>query len=59
TALHNACGLSHTEIVCWLIEHGADLEAKTAKGATVDDCVGGANAKSIRKLLQNARSKKK
>jgi len=59
TALHNACGLSHTEIVCWLIEHGADLEAKTAKGATVDDCVGGANAKSIRKLLKKARSKKK
>lgn len=59
TALHNACGLSYTEIVCWLIEHGADLDVKTAKGATVDDCVGGANAKSIRKLLQNARSKKK
>lgn len=59
TALHNACGLSHTEIVRWLIEHGADLDVKTAKGATVDDCVGGANAKSIRKLLQNARSKKK
>ncbi len=59
TALHNACGLSHTEIVRWLIEHGADHGVKTAKGATVDDCVGGANAKSIRKLLQNARSKKK
>lgn len=59
TALHNACGLSHTEVVRWLIAHGADLEAKTAKGATVDDCVGGANAKSIRKLLQIARSKKK
>lgn len=59
TALHNACGLSHTEIVRWLIEHGADLEAKTAKGATVDDCVGGTNAKLIRKLLQIARSKKK
>jgi len=59
TALHNACGLSHTEIVRWLIAHGADLEAKTAKGATVDDCVGGTNAKPIRKLLQIARSKKK
>lgn len=59
TALHNACGLSHTEIVRWLIEHGADLDVKTAKGATVDDCVGGANAKSIRMLLKKARSKKK
>ncbi|MBQ9096532.1 MAG: ankyrin repeat domain-containing protein [Akkermansia sp.] len=59
TALHNACGLSYTEIVCWLIEHGADLDVKTAKGATVDDCVGGTNAKSIRMLLKKARSKKK
>lgn len=59
TALHNACGLSHTEIVRWLIEHGADLDVKTAKGATVDDCVGGTNAKSIRMLLKKARSKKK
>jgi len=58
TALHNACGLSHVEIVRWLVEHGADLNAKTAKGASVDDCVGGANAKAIRTILRVARHKK-
>ncbi len=58
TALHNACGLSHVEIVRWLVEHGADLSAKTAKGASVDDCVGGPNAKTIRNILQKARRSK-
>lgn len=58
TALHNACGLSHVEIVRWLVEHGADLNAKTAKGASVDDCVGGPNAKTIRNILQKARRSK-
>lgn len=55
TALHNACGLSHVEIVRWLVEHGANLNAKTAKGASVDDCVGGPNAKAIRNILNKAR----
>lgn len=55
TALHNACGLSHVEIVQWLVDHGADLNAKTAKGASVDDCVGGPNAKAIRAILSKAR----
>ncbi len=55
TALHNACGLSHVEIVQWLVDHGADLNAKTAKGASVDACVGGANAKAIRAILSKAR----
>lgn len=55
TALHNACGLSHVEIVQWLVNHGADLNAKTAKGASVDDCVGGPNAKTIRAILKKAR----
>ncbi|MBR5895822.1 MAG: ankyrin repeat domain-containing protein [Akkermansia sp.] len=55
TALHNACGLSHVEIVEWLIDHGADLNAKTAKGAGVDDCVGGPNAAAIRAILRKAR----
>lgn len=54
TALHNACGLSHVEIVRWLVEHGADLNAKTAKGASVNDCVGGPNAKTIRGILEKA-----
>ena len=59
TALHNACGLSHVEIVRWLVEHGADLNAKTAKGASVDDCVGGANAKEIRAILRQKRASRK
>lgn len=59
TALHNACGLSHVEIVQWLVDHGADLNAKTAKGAGVDDCVGGPNAKAIRAILRKARNNKK
>ena len=59
TALHNACGLSHVEIVRWLVEHGADLNAKTAKGASVDDCVGGANAKEIRTILRQKRASRK
>lgn len=58
TALHYACGLSHAEIVQWLVDHGANLEAKTAKGAGVDDCVGGPNAKVIRTILRKARNKK-
>lgn len=58
TALHNACGLSHVEIVQWLVDHGADLEARTAKGASVDDCVGGPNAKAIRAILKKARRSK-
>ena len=56
TALHNACGLSHVEIVQWLVDHGADLNARTEKGASVDDCVGGANASAIRAILRKARS---
>lgn len=59
TALHNACGLSHVEIVRWLVEHGADLNAKTAKGASVDDCVGGPNAKAILAILRKAKSARK
>lgn len=58
TALHNACGLSHVELVQWLVDHGANLNAKTAKGATVDDCVGGPNAKVIRAILNKARRTK-
>ena len=56
TALHNACGLSHVEIVQWLIDHGADLNARTAKGASVDNCVGGPNAAEVRTILQKSRS---
>lgn len=59
TALHNACGLSCVEIVQWLVDHGADLDAKTAKGASVDACVGGPNAKAIRAILRKARAEYK
>ena len=57
--LHNACGLSHVVLVKWLVEHGADLNARTAKGATVDDCVGGPNAAAIRSILKKARQRMK
>ncbi len=55
TALHYACGLSHVPLVEWLITHGANLEARTDKGATVDACIGGKNAVKIKKLLRRAR----
>ena len=58
TALHYACGLSHVEIVQWLVDHGADINAKTAKGASVDDCIGGPHAKAIRAILKKARKKR-
>ncbi len=54
TALHNACGLSHVEIVRWLVNHGANTKAKTAKGASVAMCVGPPNSKAINKILQSA-----
>lgn len=54
TALHNACGLSHVEIVRWLVNHGANTKAKTAKGASVAMCVGPPNGKAINKILNSA-----
>lgn len=56
TALHYACGLSHVELVRWLVEHGADLEARTEKGASIDACVGGRNAAAIKTILSEARA---
>lgn len=58
TALHYACGLSHTELVKWLIAHGADVDARTDKGASADDCLSGKNATAIRALLRQARAEK-
>lgn len=55
TALHNACGLSHVKIVQWLVEHGADIHARTAKRADVADCVGGRHAAAIHALLRKAK----
>lgn len=56
TALHYACGMSHLPLVAWLLAHGADTEAVTNKGATVDACVSGKNARAIRDLLSHART---
>lgn len=56
TALHYACGLSHVELVSWLVEHGADLQAYTEKGASIDACVGGRNAAAIKTILSEARA---
>ncbi len=55
TALHYACGLSHVELVRWLVEHGADVHARTHRGATPADCVGGPNAAAINAILRSAR----
>lgn len=57
TALHNACGLSRVDIVRWLVNHGADLDARTAKGASVEQCVGGSNAAAISQILREARQR--
>lgn len=58
TALHYACGLSHVELVRWLVNHGADLEARTEKGATIDACVGGRHAGAIKNILKQARAER-
>ena len=56
TALHYACGLSHVELVKWLIAHGADVNTRTDKGASADDCLSGKNAAVISALLRRARA---
>lgn len=56
TALHYACSLGHVELVRWLVDHGANLEARTEKGASVDACVGGGKkGEAIKGILQQAR----
>ncbi len=55
TALHNACGLGHYEIVKWLVENGADVRAKTAKGVSVETCIGNDPKGKIRALIKAAR----
>lgn len=55
TALHYACDLSHAGLVQWLVNHGANTLAVSDRGASVDDCVGGPEAKEIRKILRDAR----
>lgn len=58
TALHCACELSHAELVQWLVNHGADVNARTTSGASVHDCVCGKNAKAIRNILRRAAGRK-
>ncbi|MDO4954409.1 MAG: ankyrin repeat domain-containing protein [Akkermansia sp.] len=53
TALHNACGLGNYEVVKLLLEHGADVTRKTAKGASVRTCVGNDSGNKIDKLLRS------
>lgn len=55
TALHYACALGHVELVRWLVNHGANLELRTEKGAGIDDCVGNRNGDAIRAILKQAR----
>ncbi len=56
TALHYACSLGHVALVRWLVDHGANLEARTEKGASIDACVGGGkNGEAIKAILQQAR----
>ncbi len=56
TALHYACSMGHVELVQWLVNHGANTQAVTDKGATVDACIGGKNEKALRAILQQART---
>lgn len=58
TALHYACSLSHVELVQWLVNHGADLEIVNDRNVTVDDCISGPNAATIRNILRDARKRK-
>ena len=58
TALHYACSLSHVGLVQWLVDHGADLEIVNDRNVTVDDCISGPHAATIRGILRKARSRK-
>ena len=44
TALHYACASGDVELVKWLIENGADVNAKTEAGKTPIECIGGDKA---------------
>lgn len=52
TALHYAVAIGSLSITKWLLEHGANPNAVTNKGASVLDCVGSDNGKAIRALLK-------
>ncbi len=46
TALHYACGLGHVELIRWLVAHGANVNARTDKGATPTQCCSSAAART-------------
>ena len=50
TALHYACGMGDVALVRWLVEHGANVNARTDKGKTPWECAGG-NVEAIRREL--------
>lgn len=51
TALHYAVAIGSLSITRWLLEHGANPNAVTDKGASVLQCVGADNGAAIRRLL--------
>lgn len=51
TALHNACALADYDLVEFLLQHGADPTLRTAKGASVTDCIGKDKGGRINKLV--------
>ncbi len=46
TCLHNAAAICDFELVQWLVEHGADINAKAKNNARPLDCVGDDKAKA-------------
>lgn len=51
TALHYSCAIGSLSITRWLLEHGANPNAMTDKGATPIQCVGYDNRNAIIQLL--------
>lgn len=52
TALHYACAIGSLSITRWLLENGADPNARTNKGADPLTCVGSDNREAIIQLLK-------
>ena len=58
TALHYACAAGDVELAKWLIENGADTNAKTEAGRTPIECISGegAAADALYRLLKGAQA---
>ena len=52
TALHYSCAIGSLSITRWLLEHGANANAVTDKGATPLQCVGSDNRAAIIQALK-------